>query len=743
MRNSFILFILLSFSVIITSCSVGNSIPDNQLLLHRVVVLSDNKDVSPSKFKPYVRQQPNSKWLSLFRVPLIAPENASGHANKWSKWFLKKIGEKPVLFDSTQTKLTSTDFLQILSNMGYLNGKVDVMLRPHKKKMDVTYLLHPGTPYFIDSIVYDIKDTIIAKLLTEVSMRSSTKSSTVNIHNLRGKQFSVEGLDDERSQITAYLLSKGYYKFHKDFIAFDADSSAKPNSVFLTMKLLPFYGENGKTSNQHPRYNIKEINYANIAKTPIPLRQKVLQNSTLISSNKPFDNEDLQKTYSKFAKLSAVRYANINFREHPDTTLLDCNILLQMNQKQLLSLQPEGTNTAGDLGAAMTLSYENLNLFKGSEHLTLQLRGAYEAIKGLEGYQNHKYEEYGVEAKLQIPRFLSPFLSRSFKRKSNATSEITLSYNLQNRPEFHRRYFTTSWRYRWSEPYHHIKYRFDLVDLSYIHMPWISSTFKHDYLDSVSNRNAILRYNYENLLIMKVGFGIAYNSGTDAIKGNIETAGNLLQLSSPLFRFKTDNQGHHIIFNTAYAQYLKFDFDYTKLFFFDQRNNLAIHLGLGVAWPYGNSKVLPFEKRYFAGGPNSVRGWSVRELGPGGFKGKDRRIDFINQTGDMKLDVNLEVRTWLFWKFDGALFVDAGNIWTLRNYADQPGGQFKLDTFYRQIAMSYGLGLRLNFSYFILRFDAGMKAVNPAYDSPKEHYAIFHPNFKRDFRFHFAVGLPF
>lgn len=138
-----------------------------------------------------------------------------------------------------------------------------------------------------------------------------------------------------------------------------------------------------------------------------------------------------------------------------------------------------------------------------------------------------------------------------------------------------------------------------------------------------------------------------------------------------------------------------------------------------------------------------MRGWSVRELGPGKFKGKDGRIDFINQTGDMKLDFNLEYRTFLFWKFNGALFVDAGNIWTLRQYDEQPGGQFKLDEFYKQIAVAYGIGLRLNFDYFILRFDMGMKAINPAYESTREHYAIVHPDFSRDLSFHFAVGLPF
>ena len=210
-----------------------------------------------------------------------------------------------------------------------------------------------------------------------------------------------------------------------------------------------------------------------------------------------------------------------------------------------------------------------------------------------------------------------------------------------------------------------------------------------------------------------------------------------------MFRFKQNANQQATLFNIAFAQYVKFDVDYTHLICFDARNALAMHMGLGIAWPYGNSTILPFEKRYFSGGANSVRGWSVRELGPGKFKGSGGRIDFINQTGDMKLDLNVEYRTYLFWKFNGAAFIDAGNIWTLRNYVDQPGGQFKFETFYKQIAVSYGLGLRLNFDYFILRFDMAMRAINPAYSDEHEHYPIFNPKFSRDFAFHFAVGLPF
>ena len=181
-----------------------------------------------------------------------------------------------------------------------------------------------------------------------------------------------------------------------------------------------------------------------------------------------------------------------------------------------------------------------------------------------------------------------------------------------------------------------------------------------------------------------------------------------------------------------------------KQFVNDFVDQFVFHIGLGIAYPYGNSSVLPFEKRYFSGGANSVRGWTVRSLGPGSYKDQDGRINFITQTGDMKLDLNLEYRTHLFWKFNGAAFVDAGNIWTLRQYDEQPGGQFTLKGLVNDMAVSYGLGLRLNFEYFVLRFDLGMKAINPAYQLEEEaHYPIVHPRLSRDFAFHFAVGMPF
>ena len=199
----------------------------------------------------------------------------------------------------------------------------------------------------------------------------------------------------------------------------------------------------------------------------------------------------------------------------------------------------------------------------------------------------------------------------------------------------------------------------------------------------------------------------------------------------------------YVLANIPFAQYVKADFDFAKNFMIDPRNSFVFHIGVGVAYPYGNSKMLPFEKRYFSGGANSVRGWSVRSLGPGVYKGsEDGRMDFINQAGDIKLDLNIEYRTHLFWKLNGAAFVDAGNIWTIRDDSGQEGGLFKFNEFYKQIAVAYGLGIRLDLDYLILRFDGGMKAINPV-ETGKKRYPVIRPRFSRDFAFHFAVGYPF
>lgn len=710
-RYSYIPFSIL---LLTTACSTGKYVQEGKYILDKVAVVSDQSDYNASPLSQYVRQKEKPKLFSLFRNP---------------------FSRKPVIYDTLQARLSCQDLMTAMQNEGYMNAGVSLYTETKGKKLKATYLLHPGQPFQIGKVNYDIQDEGILQLLH--------LDQPANQQIKPGMRFTVETLDNERKRIAGLLSDNGYFRFNKDFIHFAADTIMGRKDISLTLQLRKYKPNNNSPEVDHTRYLIRDVLFQSNDSDRIHLRKQVLLNATAIKEGRPYDASALQRTYNNFARLQAVKYTNIKFAEVPDTNLLDCHIQISTNKPSTISFQPEGTNTAGDLGAAASITYTNRNLFHGSEQLSIEFRGAYEAITGLEGYQDQNYTEFSVETKLVFPRFLAPFLSKSFRRRQTASSEWAVSWDFQNRPEFHRRVFSSAWRYRWSEPKHHLNYRFDLLDLNYVYMPWISSTFKRDYLDNAENRNAILRYNYEDIFIMKTGFTVSYTDGVDAVRANFESAGNLLNGVSKGFGFKTNSQGQHTLFNIAYAQYVKFDFDYTHLFQFDKRNALALHAGLGVAYPYGNSTVLPFEKRYFSGGANSVRGWSVRELGPGKFKGTDGRIDFINQTGDVKLDLNAEYRSSLFWKLQGALFIDAGNIWTLRNYAEQPGGQFKFTEFYKQIAASYGMGLRLNFDYFILRFDVGMKAINPAYESEKEHWSIIHPKLSRDFDFHFAVGLPF
>lgn len=721
--------------MLLCGCSASRHLPENTYMLNKVRVVTDGKykDINTTAMKEYVRQKSNSRWLSTFKVPLgiycLAGTDSSG-VNR----ILRSLGEAPVVYDTLLARFSCEDLKQALENKGYLDAEVSMYLDKHKRKVSAIYVLRPGPAYTISHYETDIRDSVIADIL---SRRESTLRN--------GMQFSADALNTERSQITSYLQSRGYFRFHKEFISYHARKNPREHSVDLSLVLQAYRRTSEDSSSLHNRYTVRDVIYqsGNVGDTTIHLRDHVLRENTFIREREYYSAADLQNTYNHFGRLSAVKYTNISYEQVPDTTLLDATIQIQTNKPSTISFQPEGTNTAGDLGAAASLTYQNRNLFKGSEMLSVQLRGAYEAIRGLEGYSNQDFFEYSLEGRLSFPRFIVPFLSSDFRRGIIASSEVSLLYDSQDRPEFLRRVLSAGWHYQWKPQNSFHSYRMDLIDLNYVFMPWISQTFREEYLDNTSNSNAILSYNYEDLLIMKIGFGYAYNNGRTALKTNLETAGNLLDFYAHTFDTSQNSLGQSVVFNIAFAQYVKADVDFIHRLYEGDNSQLVFHVGLGVAYPYGNSRVLPFEKRYFAGGANSVRGWSVRSLGPGSYKDKDGRINFITQTGDMKLDLNLEYRSHLFWKFNGALFLDAGNIWTLRYYPEQEGGQLKLSRLLDDMAVGYGLGLRLNFDYFILRFDLGMKAVNPAYEDDDTHYPLIHPKLSRDLAFHFAVGLPF
>ena len=430
--------------------------------------------------------------------------------------------------------------------------------------------------------------------------------------------------------------------------------------------------------------------------------------------------------------------------------MVDAFVLLQPDNSQTISASLEGTNSEGDLGFGIGLDYEHRNIFKGAEVLGAKFKVAYESISGnLSGLINDNYSEYSTELGLTFPKFMFPFLRRSFKRKIQASTAFTVNFDYQARPEYTRVIAGGAWRYQWTERHRRLSHTITLFDLSVISVP----KFNDEFFDRITN--PLLLYSYQDHLIMRMGYNFyrtnkaelsvlqmgTFQRNVFTIRANAETAGNLLYAMSKISRQQADEDGNYKSLGIRYSQYIKADADYAFTHNIDRRQSVAFHVGAGIAIPYGNSDVLPFEKRFYSGGANSVRGWGVRTLGPGSYNSNNSLSNFIYQCGDIRFDVNLEYRAKLFWVVELGLFLDAGNIWTIKDYEDQPGGVFKFNKFYEQIAASYGAGIRLDFKYFLVRVDMGMKAHNPA--SGQDHWPLFSPKFKRDSEFHFSVGYPF
>lgn len=761
--------IYLLLTLLLASCSVSKFIPEEEYMLNRVDIISHNhhKDNYATQARSYVRQNPNSKWFSLVKVPLFIYSASGKDSTKWINRSLQKIGEAPVIYDSRKSEITRENIETMLRNEGYLHATVDFEPKVVKgNRINATYYLHERERYKIVSITREIEDSLIESYILADSAETLLKE---------GMYFSINTLNKERERVTSMLRNVGFYKFQKEYISFVADTAYHSTDINIKMKIAAFKENVQDIPTSHKQYHFGNINFVSDAglrlddnelsqcdtmnvgnyellyKNKLFIRPTVLSNQTYILPGELYSQSRIDKTYNSFSQLSALKYTTLRLKENEkDASLLDCYIMFERRKRHSVTFEVEGTNTAGDLGAACSMTFSDRNLFKGSEVLSLRLYGAYEAISGLSGYIKDSYFEYGAELGLRIPGGLVSHMIPAEKRFLKSTTQFSLQFNSQERPEFERQILSASWSYLWSKK-HSTQHKLDILDVSYIYMPWISDTFKKEYLDSISNRNSILKYNYENLLITKLGYSFSYNSATGkkgfqpmvfSLRTNIESSGNVLTGVNSIFSANKNSDEQYTFMNIAYAQYIKGDFDLTTHMNIDNRNSFVVHLGMGVAYPYGNSTILPFEKRYFSGGANSMRGWTVRGLGPGSFKNNNRDIDFINQSGDMKLDVNLEYRSHLFGKLHSALFVDAGNIWTIRNYKEQPGGQFDIRTFYQDIAFSYGMGLRIELDFFVFRLDFGMKAVNPAY-SGKDKYPLLNPDFSRDFALHFAVGYPF
>lgn len=778
-RSSWLILISLLFCIWLCGCSPTRYVPEGKMLLDNVNIrINDSTGTLTSQsMMPFVHQRPNNRILHVSRLRLGVYNMSGADSTKWWNKWVRRLGEAPVIYDPDATASDSLQLLKAMRNSGFLGASVEVDSFPEhkKKKTRIEYRLNAGEPHRIASIQYEFPNDTLRDLI----MRDSDRFVVAP-----GDRLDRAMLESQRELITSRLRNRGYWAFTKEFITFNADTTEDSHAVDLTMIVHPPYPEAMRKINidTHRTYMVRNVTFITDYEAGISgplsqvtgsdstfykgikiiyegsryLRPSVLSDNCYLRPGQQFSQRQLNNTYSALGKLSILKFVQIRVvpaGEAADLGLLDVYILLTPGKSQSIALELEGTNSEGDLGVALGVNYTHRNAGRGSETLDLKVRGSYQALNGkLDGFIHNHYMEYGAEAAVTFPKFMVPFLNDDYKRRVRASTELHLSLNYQERPEFTRIISTAGWGYRWSE--HRERYRFMLtpVDINYVFLP--KSTY--DFLDKIAPDNPLLRYSYEDHFIMRAGFNFyytnkrrpsAYNANLRqrdvvTIRANAEVAGNLLFGISRIVDHHRDYHNNpYKVFGIRYSQYMRVDGDFAYLHTFNSKNALACYAGLGIGVPYGNSTILPFEKRFYGGGANGVRGWNVRTLGPGRFPGTNSVSDFIYQCGDIRLNLSAEYRAKLFWIVEGALFVDAGNIWTIHSYETQPYGMFRFNSFYKELAAAYGVGIRLDFNYFLVRFDMGMKAHNPAIN--QEPWPLIHPNWRRDHSFHFSIGYPF
>jgi outer membrane protein assembly factor BamA len=748
-------------ALLLTACNVTKYVPDNEFLLDKTEIKTDTKDLDKTELQEYLRQTPNAAVFGAWRMQLgiynLAPKDTTSKFNRfWHRTFMR-IGDPPVIYNPTLTSISVHQLQRLAENKGYINARVESKIETKGKKARVEYVVTSNKPYRLRDYSVNLKNEQLSGIAAD------TSKSLIRPNML----FDTDIFNAERERVTSLFRKQGFYNFNKDYLTYSADSALNSHKIDVTLELRDYLRHSTDSVNKiiFKQYSIRKVIYyinkeaslsADIVDkdkldtvqfrdfiliTPKDriLKLDALVQNTFINPNTLYSDDAVERTYQSLNSLGPIKYVNISFKES-DNNLLDCYVIIVPSKTVSLSTELEATYTDGFWGGATSINTVNRNVFKGAETLSVQFRGALEKQDSTIWAQ-----EFGIQAGLKFPRVLLPFGRYDFKRNIHANTEFTSSLSFMNRPgEFTTTNAGAGINYSWNRlQYHHI---FQLFDLSYVRFLDVDPVFRSTYLNDIAPRYN--PYNYKDHLIMRMGYTGSFSTfnanrplkNYSSVRYSVESAGNFLYVMSNLLG-GTKVDGAYQLFKVSYSQYVKGEYNITHHQIYDKENRFVYHLGVGLGVPYGNADVIPYEKRFYSGGANSVRGWGESKLGPGTYKRISSKARDFNQVGDIKLDLNMEYRAKLIWLAEGALFLDAGNIWTIKNYETQPLGQFKLDSFMEQIAIAYGAGLRFNFSFFIARIDLGIKLYDPVL-SRTERWRTS-PKFSDDFAFHFAIGYPF
>ncbi len=742
------------------SCSVKKFVPQGKYLVNKSKIVLENKsypEINTGKLKPYIQPKHNKKFL-FWRAKLWNYYQNQKKHSKFSAWRDKKFGEKPVYFYQEDVVRNARNMQKYLADIGFFHSKVSYEIRFNKKKKwaDVVYKVFPSKPYRYDTVRFDVQDTTLLPFL-----KGQTAASMLKV----GDVYNAYTMDDERDRITAMLRNDGYYYFNRNYIQFVVDTNFQHHVASVRVRILPrempLISNPGKTVPfPHIRYFIDTVDvipnydplgashyvrfdhvikfrkdtavyhYHFYCRQPQRFALVTFDNAIDLKPGVPYSDKMVKTTYRNLFNYKILKTTNINFeplvKPAADTGSrgwLRARIQMQTGKLNTISFETVGTNSSGDLGVNGIVSFSNKNIFRRAEVFNLRFIGGFEAqhiarlpadssITAASKNGLFNTFEAGVDASVIFPMALFPF--RKYRVNGMAETRIGLGYSYKVRPYYSQNMSNVEFSYSWKQG-EFLKHVLTPVNLNFVK---VNPTPEfQDILDKETNQQ--LKEQYSDHMIAGLRYSIIFNNQQLHHPGNfnyvrldMETSGNLLRGINSALGGKADSLGNYTFFGVPYSQYFRFNIDYRHYIQFDNQGKALVFRGLiGMAIPYLNSSVIPFEKGFFAGGANGMRAWRFRTLGPGSYTGTG---DY-ERVGDMQLETNAEYRFPIIDFFKGAFFVDAGNIWNLKPVSTFPGGAFAWKTLGKDIAVDAGLGLRFDFSFFIFRLDFAVPLQDPSY----------------------------
>lgn len=774
-----------------SACNTMRYVPKDSYLLRKNEVeieraekekgIKKSQRVSEKDLAPYIQQRPNNRLLGMgIYLGFYNMTDTSKHKG-WHRFWREKVGEAPVIYDSTLNDKSIHMMTIYMQSRGYLNASITDTVSYKGQKARVQYRIKENRPYTISEVRYRIGDSFLEPIILEDTLQSLLKPGVI---------FDRDLMDAERTRISDRLQNMGFWGFNKGYISYVADSTVGDNQVRVTMRVrqrvaavLP---DGEQVLENHPIYRISNI-HVNAAFDPtrspedlstmrwdtithrgvdisytnrLQLKRNVLVDAIRLSPNEIYDWSSVQKTYGEIRNLQYN--ANILFSELPYDTLspievtrassdgeqtvstternLHCLIQCTPNVKQSFNVDMELSTTSEYYSSALSFGYQNKNIGRGAEVFRANIRGAYELMKK-SGKRNSF--EVGATVGLDVPRFWLPFRTDWLSKFRSQKTNMQLSYNIQRRPYYNRTIASGVYGYSWSFK-SGARFQINPFDLNVISVPWVDEGFLAE-ID-----NPYLRNSYESQLIAGVSASYYYTTNPNpkassfTVRAMGDVNGNILRGFTSWFGRQVsinpgtpEQEDYYRILGIRYAQYARMSLDLSSRVNPTETTQFAYRFYIGGGYAYGNSKILPFERLFFAGGSNSMRGWQVRTLGPG----ETPYIEgtYPNQLGDFRLEWNAEYRFKVAGNFGMALFADAGNVW-MNSKGANPDARFKLNRFYKQIALAGGLGFRYDIGFVLLRLDWGMKIHNPNVEKGDRWNSGF--KFKET-ALHFAIGLPF